>query len=93
VKVHWTARALADFARLHGFMFPEAPVAAANLIDHFREASARLALHPRIGQRVPRHTRREVRRIIAGDYEMRYEIVGREIYILRVWHGREDRPQ
>ena len=34
---------------------------------------------------------REVRRILVGHYEMRYEIRGSEIYILRLWHRREDR--
>ena len=34
---------------------------------------------------------REVRKLKVGKYEMRYEIVGAEIYILKIFHGREDR--
>jgi hypothetical protein len=34
---------------------------------------------------------REVRRIIVGQYEMRYEIAGAKIFILRLWNCREDR--
>jgi hypothetical protein len=34
---------------------------------------------------------REVRRILVGKYEMRYEIQESTIYILRLWHTREDR--
>nr|WP_246374149.1 type II toxin-antitoxin system RelE/ParE family toxin [Gluconacetobacter tumulicola] len=26
-----------------------------------------------------------------GDYEVRYEIAGDSIYILRIWHSREQR--
>ncbi|MBR7513475.1 type II toxin-antitoxin system RelE/ParE family toxin, partial [Mycobacterium tuberculosis] len=36
---------------------------------------------------------REVRRILVGQYEMRYEIQGDTIYVLRLWHTREDRSQ
>jgi hypothetical protein len=32
-----------------------------------------------------------VRRILVGHYEMRYEIVDSTIYLLRLWHTREDR--
>ena len=32
-----------------------------------------------------------VRRIQIGHYEMRYEIVDATIYLLRLWHTREDR--
>jgi plasmid stabilization system protein ParE len=34
---------------------------------------------------------REVRRIIVGNYEMRYELVESTVFILRVWHTREER--
>ena len=34
---------------------------------------------------------REVRRILVGDYELRYEIQTSTIYVLRLWHAREDR--
>ncbi|MGZ8160407.1 MAG: type II toxin-antitoxin system RelE/ParE family toxin [Methylobacter sp.] len=34
---------------------------------------------------------REVRRILVGRYEMRYEIQDSTAYILRLWHTREDR--
>ena len=34
---------------------------------------------------------RDVRRVIVGDYELRYEVTENLIYILRLWHAREDR--
>jgi len=34
---------------------------------------------------------REARRILVGHHEMRYEIRGSTIYVLRLWHTREDR--
>ncbi|WP_338087111.1 type II toxin-antitoxin system RelE/ParE family toxin [Nitrincola schmidtii] len=34
---------------------------------------------------------REVRKIHIGSYEMRYEVQKETIFILRVWHTREER--
>jgi len=34
---------------------------------------------------------REVRRLFVGDYELRYEIQGDAIIIVRLWHTKEDR--
>lgn len=34
---------------------------------------------------------REVRRIFAGEYEIRYELNDQTIYVLRLWHTRENR--
>jgi hypothetical protein len=32
-----------------------------------------------------------VRRLLIGDYEMRYELAGGAVHILRFFHTREDR--
>ena len=34
---------------------------------------------------------REVRRLLVGRYEIRYEIQDSTVYILRLWHTREER--
>ena len=33
----------------------------------------------------------ELRRLLVGQYEMRYEIQVSTLYLLRLWHIREDR--
>ena len=51
-----------------------------------------LLQQPRIGTKLPEFEPREVRYILVGDYEMRYEISPNEdIWILRLWHTREFR--
>jgi hypothetical protein len=50
-----------------------------------------LQVNPRIGEVLEEFEPREVRRILVGHYEMRYEIQGSIIYLLRLWHTREDR--
>jgi ParE toxin of type II toxin-antitoxin system, parDE len=44
-----------------------------------------------MGEKLEAYEPREVRRIIVGQYEMRYEISSGTIIILRLWHSREDR--
>ena len=46
---------------------------------------------PHIGETLGEFHPREVRRILAGHYEIRYEIQESTIYVLRIWHTREDR--
>ncbi len=45
----------------------------------------------RIGERIDEFEPREVRRILVEYYEMRYELTETAIYVLRLWHTREDR--
>ncbi len=51
----------------------------------------RLAEHPRMGMRLEAYIAREVRRLIVGDYEVRYEIAYDVVSILRIHHVLEDR--
>ena len=54
-------------------------------------APAKLLVNPRIGERLEEFEPREVRWIRVASYEMRYEIQASTIYVLRLWHAREDR--
>ncbi len=92
MKVEWTRRATGDLVRLHAFLAPVAPAAAATVVQALARAPDRLRDYPRIGEKLDGYGSHEVRRIIVGHYEMRYEIADATITILRVWHLREDRP-
>jgi plasmid stabilization system protein ParE len=95
MRIQWTGKASADLVRLHAFLEPVAPIAAARVVQELVRAPNRLLDHPRIGEKLEAYAPREVRRIIVGSYEMRYEIAQGThrgtIFILRVWHCREDR--
>lgn len=91
MRIQWTSRASADLIRLHAFLEPAAPDAAARIIQQLARAPDRLLDHPRIGERLEAYEPREVRRIMIGTYEIRYEITRGTIFILRLWHSREDR--
>jgi plasmid stabilization system protein ParE len=51
----------------------------------------RIPAHPRLGVRLREFEPREVRRVLVGDYEIRYELKGKDVLILRLFHTREDR--
>lgn len=91
MELKWTDKAVADLARLHDFLVPVNPHAAAKLIRSLVAAPVRLLEYPRIGQQLEEFRPRDVRRFLVGRYEIRYEILDSTIVMLRLWHTREDR--
>ena len=89
--VKWTSKALSDLARLYDFLAPVNQPAAAHTVQALATAPASLRVNPRIGEKLEEFDSREVRRILVGKYENRYEIQESTIYVLRLWHTREDR--
>jgi plasmid stabilization system protein ParE len=91
MKIKWTSKGHSDLVRLHEFLASVNPRAAANAVRALVAAAGRLPEHPRIGEKLEQYEPLEVRRLLIGDYEMRYEIREPTIYILRLWHTREHR--
>ena len=91
MELMWTSKALSGLVRLYDFLAPVNKRAAARTVQALAAAPAKLLKHPRIGEHLDEFEPREVRRILIGHYEMRYEIQGATIYVLRLWHTREDR--
>lgn len=77
--------------RLHDFLAAVNPPASARVVQPLANAPARLIEHPRLGEKLEEFEPRETTRILVGHYEMGYEIRGSTIYVLRLWHTREDR--
>jgi plasmid stabilization system protein ParE len=91
VALRWTTSARQDLVRLHEFLVSANPRAAALAVRHIIAGAGRLPAHPRLGQRLQEFTGREVRRVLVGNYEVRYELAGRDVLVLRIFHTREDR--
>lgn len=91
MRLKWTSKALSDLARLYAFLAPVNRSAAARVVQSLTIAAERLLNHPRIGAKLDEFAPRQVHHIFVGDYEMRYEIHESTLYILRLWHTREDR--
>lgn len=91
MRIKWTSKASSDLVRPHQHLSPVAPEAAVRVVQQLACAPDRLIEYPRLGEKLEAYEPREVRRIIVGNYEMRYEIAGETISILRLWHCRENR--
>ncbi len=91
MELKWTSSALSDISRLYEFLAAVNQSAAAHTVQRLTAAPTTLLANPRIGERLEEFEARDVRRIQIGQYEMRYEIVDSTIYLLRLWHTREDR--
>jgi len=77
--------------RLHAFLADKNPRAAQAVAVALTTAPNKLRQFPRRGTRLDQFGNREVRRLIVGAYEMRYEIKEDVIRVLQIWHGKEDR--
>lgn len=91
MQLKWTGKALSDLVRPHDFLVTVNRPAAARAVRSLTAAPTRLLEHPYIGEKLEEFAPREVRRILVGRYEIRYEIQESTIYVLRLWHTREDR--
>jgi plasmid stabilization system protein ParE len=91
MTVSWTSKAVGDLDRLHEFLAPVNRRAASRVLQSLTTVASRLPDQPRIGERLEQYDPREVRRVLVGRFEMRYELRGSNIFILRVWHTRERR--
>ena len=91
MALRWTTSARSDLVRLYEFLEAVNPRAAALAARHIVAGAKRIPARPRLGQRLREFTGREVRRLLIGDYEIRYELAGRDVFLLRIFHTREDR--
>jgi len=91
VSLRWARSAYADLKRIHEFLEPVDPVAAARAVQAIVARVRRIPQQPRLGEQLPGFGGREVRRVLIRKYEVRYEISGSDVYVLRIFHTREDR--
>lgn len=91
MELKWTNKALSDLVRLYDFLSSVNRPAATRIVQSLVAAPNKLTEYPRIGERIEEFTPRDVRSLIVNLYELRYEIQGSIIYILRLWHTKEER--
>lgn len=91
MALRWTTSARADLVRLHEFLAAANPGAAVLAVRHIIAGARRIPAHPRLGHRLRGFSGREVRRLLIGAYEVRYELAGKDVFVLCIFHTREDR--
>lgn len=91
MELKWTSKALSDLTRTYAFLASVNQAAAARAVQSLTNVPANLLVNPRLGESLEEFEPREVRRILVAHYEIRYEIQKSTIYVLRLWHARENR--
>ena len=89
MRLLFTYSAQRDLMRLREFIAEKNPGSAGRISRRLLSVMKRLADQPRMG--VPIEELPDTRELIFGDYIVRYLVIEDEIYILRIWHGREHR--
>jgi plasmid stabilization system protein ParE len=88
MKLNFTATALKDLHRLKEFIAKKNPVAATKYIERLLKTIRQLQTQPNLGTVLEDEPL--ARQLVAGDYIVRYALRGETIYILKIWHGKED---
>lgn len=90
MKLLFSELAVDDLARLREFVAQHNPVTAQRIGRRLHGAISKLVDTPQIGRPVP-DLPGEIRELIFGKYVVRYEVRMNSFYVLRIWHGKENR--
>ena len=91
IEVKYSPESLADLQRFVEFVEVKNPYAARRIAIDIQEGVSKLKQFPQIGLPVIKAPDPEkIRDLYVSDYTVRYLIANETIYILRVWHNKEN---
>lgn len=91
IEVKYSPESIADLQRVVEFVEVKNPYAAKRIAIYLQEGVSRLKQFPQIGLPVINAPDPEkIRDLYIGDYTVRYLINENTIYILGVWHNKEN---
>ncbi|NQZ09761.1 MAG: type II toxin-antitoxin system RelE/ParE family toxin [Algicola sp.] len=91
MNIKWSNKAIADINLVFETLSLEDSDKALKVLKSLVEAPMQHQQQMRMGERSDDFDDRDVRRMLIGEYEMRYELRNKEPFILRVWHTLEAR--
>ncbi len=92
MKLSYTREAISDLIRLREFIASKNPEAAQKIAQLIQKGIAQLKTFPYLGVEVELAPDPEmIRDLIIGNYIARYLVHKKHVYILRVWHYKEER--
>ena len=90
MKIIYTPESVGDLKRLREFIATESPYAAERIAKALQTGIKKLKTFPMLGIEVKKAESELIRDLILGDYIVRYLLIEETIYILRIWHQKED---
>lgn len=92
IEVKYSPESIKDLQRVVEFVESKNPYAARRIAIDLQEGVSRLKQFPLIGLPVVKAPDPEkTRDLYVGNYTVRYLIDGNKLYILRVWHNKENK--
>ncbi|HBM0953175.1 type II toxin-antitoxin system RelE/ParE family toxin [Enterobacter sp. ESY66] len=91
MEIYWTLRAQDDLELIYRFALQYSRQHTNDVLDRLITGCAGLTAHPAIDVQQTRYEPREVRKVLFDDYEVHYELRDNDIYIVALWHTREER--
>jgi len=92
MNVRYSLEAVEDLRRLREFIEEKNPAAAHRAASTILKGINQLKAFPQLGTKVSRAPNPEsVRDLVIGNYLARYLVHEKEIYVLRIWHQKENR--
>ena len=91
MEIYWTLKAQDDLERVYRFALQYSRRHGEEVLRRLVTAAAGLVDHPAIGVLQERYLPRLVRKVLFGEYEVHYEVREECIYIVDIWHTRENR--
>ena len=91
MRVKYSPESIDDLQRVVEFVENKNPYAARRIAIDLQEGVDRLKQFPEVGLPVLKATDpEEIRDLYVGNYTMRYLITEDIIYVLRIWHSKEN---
>lgn len=91
IEVKYSPESVADLQRVVEFVELKNPYAARRIAIDLQEGVSKLKQFPQIGLPVVKApSSKEIRDLYIGNYTVRYLINESVIYILRIWHNKEN---
>jgi len=91
MSIQYSQEAIDDFVRLREFIAVKNPYAAKHVAEKLLSGIEKLKVFPEIGLPVQRAPQPEkIRDLFITNYTVRYLIGDDSIFILRVWHDKEN---
>ncbi|RUO44297.1 plasmid stabilization protein [Aliidiomarina taiwanensis] len=91
IEVKYSAKSLEDLERVVEFVEVKNPYAARRIAIDLQEGGFKLKQFPHIGLPVIKAPDPDkIRDLYVGDYTVRYLITEGTVYVLRVWHNKEN---
>ncbi len=92
MRISYSPESIEDLSRLRRFIKDKNPRAAKKVANSILRGIRQLKSFPYLGVEVERAPNPEmIRDLFIGKYIARYLVHAKEIYVLRVWHHKENR--